>query len=259
VRCEGLTGAAESNGCLGRVSGHEGPRARVLMDGGRSVGVNPRNLVVVFELLARLMCGGASYNNALQSVLKAPGFRASSQLRYDTPLLSFAFNFICRLCILELPDLFARDVLGRLDFTDLFARVGRPWLAAVLANNVPRAGRSAGMPFMVKGFLKSVELVSWAKDNGCPWTRQICALAARGGHLEVLQWARAHHCPWNENDMCQRAALGGNLEAGAHTRPLLSSTCCVSVIQLSKHRPQNVLASSRKVDACSPKKTLTLS
>jgi len=53
VRCEGLTGAAELNGCLGRVVSHEGARAKVRMDapggggGGRVVSVKPQNLVVV--------------------------------------------------------------------------------------------------------------------------------------------------------------------------------------------------------------------
>jgi hypothetical protein len=49
VRCEGLAGTAELNGCLGRVVSHEGARARVCMDGaggGRVVGVKPGNLVV---------------------------------------------------------------------------------------------------------------------------------------------------------------------------------------------------------------------
>jgi len=53
VRCEGLTGAAELNGCLGRVVSHEGARAKVRMDGpgSRVVGVKPQNLVVVAGLL----------------------------------------------------------------------------------------------------------------------------------------------------------------------------------------------------------------
>jgi len=55
VQCEGLTGAAGLNGCLGRVEGHEGARARVRMDGGRVVRVKPRNLIVVFEVLGRLL------------------------------------------------------------------------------------------------------------------------------------------------------------------------------------------------------------
>ena len=69
VRCEGLTGAAELNGCLGRVVSHEGARAKVRMDGpgGRVVGVRPQNLAVDVGLLdllealpslGRSCCGG---------------------------------------------------------------------------------------------------------------------------------------------------------------------------------------------------------
>jgi hypothetical protein len=53
VRCEGLTSAAELNGCLGRVVDHEGARVRVRLDGpgGRVVGVKPQNLAVVVGFL----------------------------------------------------------------------------------------------------------------------------------------------------------------------------------------------------------------
>ena len=47
VRCEGLKGAAELNGCVGRVLNHAGDRARVKIDGGRVLGVKAANLVVV--------------------------------------------------------------------------------------------------------------------------------------------------------------------------------------------------------------------
>jgi hypothetical protein len=36
------------------------------------------------------------------------------------------------------------------------------------------------------------------------WT---CAKAANSGHLEVLQWARANGCPWDERT-CQCAGVG---------------------------------------------------
>ena len=36
-------------------------------------------------------------------------------------------------------------------------------------------------------------------------------MAAAGGHLELLQWARANGCPWDE-DTFVRAAHGGHLE-----------------------------------------------
>ena len=44
----------------------------------------------------------------------------------------------------------------------------------------------------LEGYLN---LIKWARANGCPWDKQTCANAARGGHLEVLQWARANGCP----------------------------------------------------------------
>jgi hypothetical protein len=37
-----------------------------------------------------------------------------------------------------------------------------------------------------------------------------CAFAAGGGHLEVLTWAREQGCPWNELT-CSYAAKGGHL------------------------------------------------
>src|SRR4051812_5093758 len=43
----------------------------------------------------------------------------------------------------------------------------------------------------------SLNLIKWARINGCPWDAYTCANAARGGHLEALQWARANGCPWD--------------------------------------------------------------
>jgi hypothetical protein len=35
-----------------------------------------------------------------------------------------------------------------------------------------------------------LEILKWARENGCPWNELTCASAARGGHLTVLKWAR---------------------------------------------------------------------
>ena len=43
-----------------------------------------------------------------------------------------------------------------------------------------------------------LEVLKWARENGCPWDVGTCACAAEGGHLEVLKWARENGCPWNE-------------------------------------------------------------
>ena len=54
-------------------------------------------------------------------------------------------------------------------------------------------------------------MLQWARANGCPWYRDTCEKAARGGHLGVLQWARENGCPWNYRT-CSQAARVGHLE-----------------------------------------------
>jgi hypothetical protein len=43
----------------------------------------------------------------------------------------------------------------------------------------------------------NLELLQWARANGCPWVKLTCAEAALGGNIEVLQWLRANGCPWS--------------------------------------------------------------
>ena len=40
-----------------------------------------------------------------------------------------------------------------------------------------------------------LEVLKWARVNGCPWDERVCEFAAEGGHLEVLRWAHANGCP----------------------------------------------------------------
>ena len=42
-----------------------------------------------------------------------------------------------------------------------------------------------------------VEVLQWARANGCDWNSVTCYVAAGGGHLEVLQWLRANGCDWD--------------------------------------------------------------
>ena len=39
-----------------------------------------------------------------------------------------------------------------------------------------------------------LDLLQWARLNGCLWNESTCSHAAKGGHLEVLQWARLNGC-----------------------------------------------------------------
>jgi hypothetical protein len=57
-----------------------------------------------------------------------------------------------------------------------------------------------------------LDVLKWAREQGCPWEEGICRDAAKLGHLEMLQWARAHGCPWNDRMMTRYAASRGKLE-----------------------------------------------
>src|SRR5260221_381167 len=59
-----------------------------------------------------------------------------------------------------------------------------------------------------KGYLN---LIIWAREQGCEWDSGTCSYAAKGGHLEVLKWARENGCEWNSST-CSNAASGGHLE-----------------------------------------------
>jgi hypothetical protein len=112
------------------------------------------------------------------------------------------------------------------------------------------------VPLKIDDFVGSVQMLAWAKDNGCHWLMLTCGHIVGGGKLEVLQWTRAQGCLWDlqdlenlvdpDQDCCARAAEGGHLEvlkwlrengcpwgqmtcegaalAGAYTRSLHSST-----------------------------------
>jgi len=114
----------------------------------------------------------------------------------------------------EWRDVLAKHVLARLDPTDcaMLARVGKPWLAVVVANNLTRAGKVGAVPLNLVNFIGSVERLAWAKDNGCPWEVETCRYTAEGGHLAVLQWAREHGCPWDVDTCARVAARGGHLD-----------------------------------------------
>jgi len=56
-----------------------------------------------------------------------------------------------------------------------------------------------------------LNIIQWARKNGCGWNYQACALAALGGHLDILRWMRSNGCKWDYST-CSNAALGGHLE-----------------------------------------------
>jgi len=185
--------------------------------------------------------------------------RQAGLITYPSPLLG---------PLLALPAVFEAEVLPRLEPAGraLVARVGRASRAVVVASGLPRAGTTGGVPLKIKDFIGTVELLAWAKENGCPWVARTCAMialhghlevlrrarelecpwdastcaaAAGGGHLAVMVWARQHGCPWEENiddgsnaGCCALAAAGGHLEVlkwlREHGCPWVESTCAAA-------------------------------
>ena len=85
----------------------------------------------------------------------------------------------------------------------------------------------------VRHHVVSKERLKWARENGCPWDKDVCSAAARGGHLEALQYAHANECPWDEGT-CSAAAANGHLDvlrwARANGCPLKEGTCSAAAL-----------------------------
>jgi hypothetical protein len=54
-----------------------------------------------------------------------------------------------------------------------------------------------------------VEVLQWARTNGCGWGIEPCSAVAFGRHLAMLQWLRENGCPWKLHDFL---ATAGNAD-----------------------------------------------
>jgi hypothetical protein len=137
--------------------------------------------------------------------------REAGLITYPSPLLGGLQQ--------ELPEVLAAEVMPLLLPADRssLAAVACAWRDAayprhVFPEGLPRAETPGAVRvFQIAEFVQSIERLTWAKDNGCPWVAKTLAVVAMCGQLQVLRWARAHHCPWDA-DACAYAAMGGKLE-----------------------------------------------
>ena len=140
-------------------------------------------------------------------------------------------------CLSLLKDRHGRGVLNRGALCTSAARGGQletlvwlcqiacrwnPWTCSVAAKykyghlDVLKWARANGCPWGVEMSQNAakgghLEVLRWAREKDCPWDSNTCAYAAEGGHLEVLRWACENGCPWNAST-CEYAAKGGHLE-----------------------------------------------
>lgn len=55
-----------------------------------------------------------------------------------------------------------------------------------------------------------IEILKFARRNGCPWDPRTSSAAAWGNHCEVLQWVVAQGCS-RDREVSHGAAMSGNL------------------------------------------------
>ena len=116
--------------------------------------------------------------------------------------------------VTKAPRVFTDFVLSKLDTVDMLilSRVNKTMRRIVKVHTYTTVVTDTKEDILgVPTFVRSVALLRWARENGCPWDERTCAAAAAAGNLEVLQWAREHGCPWDK-ETCGAAAKGGHVE-----------------------------------------------
>ena len=115
--------------------------------------------------------------------------------------------------VTKAPHVFNDGVLSKLDTVDIMmlSRVNKKMRRITKVHKHTTVTDTKEDIFRVPTFVRSVALLRWARENGCPWDQRTCAAVAAGGNLEVLKWARENGCPWDERT-CANAAKYGCLE-----------------------------------------------
>ena len=118
-------------------------------------------------------------------------------LELPTDLLRLILSYFARSPLSHIP---ARFVCRR--FRDLLPP---------LSQEIRQQARDFCNLAALQGYLN---LIKWARANGCPWDEWTCTHAAQGGHLEVLQWVISNGCPYNKYLLCSNTKVNEWLAAG---------------------------------------------
>ena len=103
------------------------------------------------------------------------------------------------------------------DVLEAIARAADPTVRGVLRHVSPelraavKSDAEASAAMKIPVVCGRLELLRWARKQGCPWSEETFVAAAGGGHLEVLRWLREQGCPWGKKTFAA-AAEGGHLE-----------------------------------------------
>lgn len=102
----------------------------------------------------------------------------------------------------------AETIVHVLSFLDRNSLLVLGYVSRSFCSAVPRNLTEETCEYFAKEGL--VNLLKWARENGCKWNSLVCVKAARAGHLEALKWAHENGCKWNSL-VCVKAAAGGHL------------------------------------------------
>jgi len=53
-----------------------------------------------------------------------------------------------------------------------------------------------------------IHLMTWLKENGCPWSAETCSLVAHTGNLKALKWMRENGCSWDSRCIAAAKEIG---------------------------------------------------
>ena len=67
------------------------------------------------------------------------------------------------------------------------------WMCCSGPGQTDALGMKARVCFAAHG--GHLEVLQWARANGCPWDETTCEAAVARGHLDVVQWAKENDCP----------------------------------------------------------------
>jgi len=77
-------------------------------------------------------------------------------------------------------------------------------------NHIPLPQRAVDFAFNAAS-AGQLNLLQWARQNGCTLDSSACAGASFGNQLETLKWLKEQQCLWN-NQTCTIAARMGHFE-----------------------------------------------
>jgi hypothetical protein len=91
----------------------------------------------------------------------------------------------------ELADIIVSN-LDKIDYTMLYFvdKKMQPITKHKLCRKYNMANKSAKYGYL--------NILKWARKNGCRWNKWTCVYAAKNGHLEVLKWLEENDCFWNK-------------------------------------------------------------